>query len=98
MREFEDPSDRNGADASADARGEPAADVPEPRRQAVPDAADRLAHTLEYRQRADAEYAAYNATGPGQRDAPAKRHPRVQAGDRRERAEQISRKSNCPPA
>ena len=96
MREFEDLPDRDGADASADARGEPTGDVPPPRHQAVPDAPARLACTLEYRQRVDAEYAAYDATGPKQRDAPGGQGPRVQADDRRERAEQISREVELP--
>lgn len=96
MREFEGLPDRDGADASADARGEPTGDVPPSRHQAVPDAAAPLAHTLEYRQRVDAEYAAYNATDPRQRDAPGEQHPRVHAGDRRERAEQISREVELP--
>ena len=51
----------------------------------------RLAYTPEHRQRVDAEYAAYDATGPKQCDAPGEQHPRGQAGDRRERAEQILR-------
>jgi hypothetical protein len=96
MREFEDLPDRDGADASADARGEPAADAPPPRHQAVPDAAARLAYTFEYRQRVDAEYAAYDATSPQQRDAPSEQHPRAQAGGLRERAEQISREVELP--
>jgi hypothetical protein len=74
----------------------PAADVPQPRRQAIPDAAARLAYTLEYRQRVDAEYAAYDAADPKQRDVPGEQDPRVQAGDRRERAEQISREVELP--
>jgi filamentous hemagglutinin len=96
MREFEDPSGRDGGDDGADARGEPAADVPQPRHQAVPDAAARLAYTLEYRQRVDAEYAAYGATDPGRRDAPAGQRPYAQTGDRRERAEQMSREVELP--
>ena len=61
-----------------------------------PHAAARLAHTLEYRQRVDAEYAVYNATDPKQRDAPGEQHPLVHAGDRRERAEHISREVQLP--
>jgi filamentous hemagglutinin len=96
MREFEDLPDRDGADASADARGEPIADVPPPRHQTVPDAAARVAYTLEYRQRVDAEYAAYEATSPKQRDPPGEQHPRAQPRDRRERAEHISREVELP--
>ena len=96
MREFEDLPDRDGADASADARGDSATDAPPPCHQTVPDAAARLAYILKYRRRVDMEYAAYSATGPEQRDAPAEQHPRVQAGDRRERAEQISREVGLP--
>jgi hypothetical protein len=95
MREFEDLPDRYGANAKPDARGEPATDVPPPRHQAVPDAAARLAYTLEYHQRVDAEYAAYDATAK-HRDAPGEQHPRVHAGDHHERAEQISREVELP--
>jgi filamentous hemagglutinin len=96
MREFEDLPDRDGADTNADARGEPATDVPPPRQQTAPDVAPRLAYTLEYRQRVDAEYAAHNATGPAQRNAESEQHPRVQAADRHERAEQTSREVELP--
>ncbi len=96
MREFEDLPECDGADASADGRGDAATDVPPSRHQAVPDAASRLAHTLEYRQRVDAEYAVYNATDPKQRDAPGEQHPLIHAGDHRERAEHISREVQLP--
>ena len=71
-------------------------DAPPPRHQAFPDAAARLGYTLEYRQRVDAEYAAYDAADPTQCDVPGEQDPRVQAGDHRERAEQISREVELP--
>ncbi len=57
--------------------------------------AARLAYTLEYHQRVDAEYAAHDATAK-HRNAPGEQHPRAQAGDRHERAEQISREVELP--
>lgn len=70
MREFHDPPDRDGADASTDSPGTGRARSPQPRHEeGVRDAAARTAYALEYRQRAEAVCSASIAREPQPQDA-----------------------------
>jgi hypothetical protein len=61
MRELGDPDGPDENDSNPDALPEHADNTRQPRYETVPDAATRRASALEYRQRVEAEYAAYNA-------------------------------------
>jgi hypothetical protein len=98
MREIQDVHGRDGtdADADADARGRPAENSPSASHEAGQDAAARTTHALEYRQRVETVYSAHDATRPGSHDAQGEQHSRVQAADRHERAERMTREVALP--
>ena len=69
MRELDDRYARDGTGTAADAPGRHVRDSHQPRREEAFDAAARLACALEYRQRVDAVYAAYEAKHAKPQDA-----------------------------
>jgi hypothetical protein len=82
MRELHDRHAGDGPDAGVDAPARHARDAHQPRREEPFDAAARLAYTLEYRQRVDAVYAAYDAKHARPREAHVADHVPAASADK----------------